>query len=133
MATTADLRSVAERRLGLSPSGEINWLTLIDNLKLLFEHLAVDCGQWIWDKSASKAARRSKPMLTTEKLEIGNFKVLWNGNDSGWRIVNGSVGLSGKDTRNHYGVTKGKEITWIGSIASCKAILTQRLKKNKDK
>ena len=45
-------------------------------------------------------------MLTTTKITTGEFTVQWNGQPSGYRIVNGSLGLSGRDTLNMYGVVR---------------------------
>ena len=68
-------------------------------------------------------------MMTTKKIGTGEFEVLWNGNDTGRRIINGSRGVSGRDSRNMYGITTpGKPVTWIGSLQSCKGILEQTFK-----
>ena len=66
-------------------------------------------------------------MLTTNKTSQGNFDVLWNGQPTGWIIVNGSLGVSGRDTRNMYGIAKGDLIKWVGPLASCKKLLTLKL------
>lgn len=68
--------------------------------------------------------------LTTDQIAIGTFRVLWNGAETGYEIVNGSLGLSGRDTRNVYGIVKpnGSHI-WVGSLASCKKLLAHSLAK----
>lgn len=68
-------------------------------------------------------------MLTTQKVATGEFKVIWNGADTGRRIVNGSAGLSGRDTQNVYGiVVPGNPPKWIGTLAACKKILAFTMK-----
>lgn len=63
-------------------------------------------------------------MLTTVKVATGEFEVFWNGKKTSYRIVNGSRGLSGKDTRNVYGICKtDASVKWIGPLASAKKIL----------
>jgi hypothetical protein len=63
-------------------------------------------------------------MLTTEKIGPGTFLVMWNGVATGWEIVNGSLGQSGRDTANVYGILKsGSSPRWIGSLAACKKAL----------
>jgi hypothetical protein len=68
-------------------------------------------------------------MLTTKKISVGEFEVYWNGDKTDWRIVNGSLGLSGRDTRNTYVITRGEKIIPIGPLRSCKQILSGILKK----
>lgn len=70
-------------------------------------------------------------MLTTDKGSTGHFAVLWNGAPTRYEIVNGSLGLSGRDSRNVYGIInyKSGETKWIGSLASCKKLVTYWLGK----
>ena len=71
-------------------------------------------------------------MLTTNRIAAGQFEVLWNGQKTDWHIVNGSLGLSGRDTQNVYGIAN--EVTgkrcWIGTLQACKKCLTLTLKKS---
>lgn len=67
-------------------------------------------------------------MLTTTKTDAGVFDVLWNGLPTPYRILNGSRGVSGRDSVNTYGISKGEAVTWVGSLHSCKGILTTKLK-----
>lgn len=70
-------------------------------------------------------------MMTTKKIGTGEFEVLWNGQPTRFSIVNGSRGLSGRDTFNMYGiVTAGKETPkWIGTLHNAKKIVADWLKK----
>lgn len=62
--------------------------------------------------------------LSTIRTAPGEFKVLWNGADTGYTIVNGSRGLSDRDTPNMYGFVKPDgSHKWIGTLQSCKKIL----------
>ena len=70
-------------------------------------------------------------MMTTKKLSTGEFDVLWNGVSSGYKIVNGCLGLSGRNTANMYGVKNpdtGK-VYWHGSLQLCKKLLAKGLAK----
>ena len=58
--------------------------------------------------------------MTARKVVTGEFDVLWNGEPTPYSIVNGSLGLSGRDTRNHYGIAGNGKVSWIGSLAKCK-------------
>ena len=52
---------------------------------------------------------------------LGEFSVTWRGEPTGYRIINGSLGLSGRNTQNMYGIVKPNgEHKWIGSLAGCK-------------
>lgn len=67
-------------------------------------------------------------MITTRKIDTGEFEVLWNGEVTEYRIINGSRGLSGRDTRNVYGIVHpGRAPLWIGSLPACKKLLTLTL------
>ena len=60
-------------------------------------------------------------MFSTKKISSGEFACCWNGKETGDRIVNGSRGLSGRDSQNMYGVIwNGGKIVWIGSLAAAK-------------
>lgn len=64
--------------------------------------------------------------LTTERTDDG-FAVLWNGQATGYSIINGSKGLSGRDTRNMYGIiSPSGQVTWIGSLQSAKQLLARK-------
>jgi hypothetical protein len=69
-------------------------------------------------------------MLTTRKLMTGEFAVDWNGIDTGYRILNGSRGLLGRDTPNMYGFVKPDGThKWIGTLAACKKLLAYSFQK----
>jgi hypothetical protein len=69
-------------------------------------------------------------MLTTTCVATGQFEVRWNDQPTGYSIINGSLGLSGRDTRNTYGIVKPDgSRKWIGSLASCKKLLTNTFTK----
>jgi hypothetical protein len=59
--------------------------------------------------------------FTTKRIADGEFECFWNGVSTGDLIINGSRGLSGRDTRNVYGIrwNSGK-LAWIGTLAACK-------------
>ena len=60
-------------------------------------------------------------MFTTKRIANGEFECFWNGVSTGDTIINGSRGVSGRDSNNMYGVVwKGGKIVWIGSLASAK-------------
>ena len=63
-------------------------------------------------------------MMTTTKIAPGYFDVLWNGEPTEFRIVNGSLGQSGKEP-NMYGIEDSIRgtIKWHGSIQRCKGML----------
>ena len=73
-------------------------------------------------------------MMTTSKLSTGQFSVSWNGNDTGYRIVNGSLGYSGQNTQNMYGIVNPQGgHKWIGSLVSCKKVLALTLKRQQER
>jgi len=68
--------------------------------------------------------------ITIERILPGHFRAKVNGEWTQYMIVNGSLGLTGKG-RNIYGIENlntGK-ITWIGSLAAAKKLVTHWLKK----
>jgi len=67
-------------------------------------------------------------MLTTVKTATGTFDVYWNGERTGYTIVNGSLGLSGRDSANMYGYARRENAPrWIGSLTDCKKMLATKL------
>jgi len=70
-------------------------------------------------------------MLTTNKIATGQFEVLWNGEKTDWTIFNGSMGLSGRNTQNVYGITNIKtgQRRFIGTLQACKKCLALAMKK----
>jgi hypothetical protein len=61
-------------------------------------------------------------MLTTVKTAPGEFNVCWNGQPTDYVIINGSHGFRGLDAPNTYGIMRGGNVRWIGSLASTKKI-----------
>lgn len=68
--------------------------------------------------------------ITFNRVATGQFEVLNDGQETGYRIINGSAGLSGRDTQNVYGVVRptGK-VVWIGSLQSAKKCILLTFKK----
>ena len=68
--------------------------------------------------------------MTTTKIASGYFDVLWNGQPTEYKIVNGSLGQSGKEP-NMYGISNAVtgKTTWQGSIQRCKSMINLTLKK----
>ena len=69
-------------------------------------------------------------MLTTVRVANGEFEVYWNGEKTSFLIFNGSMGLSGKDTTNVYGISNSStgKTRIIGTLVACKKILALTLK-----
>lgn len=64
------------------------------------------------------------------KVATGEFDVLKDTVNTGYRIVNGSLGLSGRDTPNFYGiVTPSGRRQWVGTLQACKKLVTVWLTK----
>lgn len=67
--------------------------------------------------------------VTFQKVATGQFDVYLDGVKTNRGIVNGSLGLSGLD-KNMYGIVRGDgSVKWIGTLQSCKKILTFTLTK----
>lgn len=63
--------------------------------------------------------------VTFQKTATGQFDVLLNGQKTEYGIINGSLGLSGKDTRNMYGITKATgSVRWVGTLQAAKKMVT---------
>jgi hypothetical protein len=78
----------------------------------------------------------SDERFVTKRLWIGHFEVYWNGQKVNMTIVNGSLGMSGHDTPNMYGVSWGANLDkhkWIGPLNSAKAFAYTLCLKNFDK
>ena len=60
--------------------------------------------------------------VTFSKVQTGIFDVLLNGNKTRFTIQNGCLGLSGRDTKNVYGIwNEAKQtVRWIGSLQNAK-------------
>lgn len=79
--------------------------------------------------------------LSTTRITNGYHRVFWNGQKTPYMIINGSLGLSGRNTQNHYGFYRepdaqgngGTPTKWVGSLASCKKILAYTFTKNPDR
>lgn len=68
-------------------------------------------------------------MMTTKRIANGQFEVLWNGEPTKYSIINGSLGLSGRNTQNHYGITSGTGLTWVGTLQAAKKLVRFWLEK----
>jgi hypothetical protein len=71
--------------------------------------------------------------VTFERVALGEFKVLLNGQPTRYTIHNGSLGLSGRDTANVYLIHNHEtgKIVPIGSLQSCKKAVTYSLTRSK--
>lgn len=62
--------------------------------------------------------------VTFKRICNGNLEALLNGEKTGYGIVNGSLGMSGRGF-NHYGITRPDGTTrWIGTLQACKKAIT---------
>ncbi len=69
-------------------------------------------------------------LITTLRLATGQFEVHADGNPTGYAIINGSLGSSGRNTINMYGIVNPQgTVAWVGSLASCKRLVARRLSK----
>ena len=68
--------------------------------------------------------------VTFKKITTGEFEVLLNGQPTERTIVNGSRGLSGRNTQNVYGICKEGSTRWIGTLQACKKIMVFTLTKD---
>jgi hypothetical protein len=68
--------------------------------------------------------------ITTKRVGNGHFEVLRNGVKTGYLIINGSLGTSGRG-QNMYGfIAPGKTgAEWKGSLAACKRAVAYILKR----
>lgn len=70
-------------------------------------------------------------MITITRESNGYFKALKDGIDTGYRIINGDLGMSGQG-RNMYGIYRTDpnvhKTHWIGSLAKTKKTLKLWLK-----
>ena len=65
-------------------------------------------------------------MFKTVRVSNGQFDTYWNDVKMPYTIVNGSLGLSGRDTANMYGISHGGKVNWIGSLVSCRKLLGRK-------
>lgn len=64
--------------------------------------------------------------VTFKRIGTGEFESYLDGALTPWKIYNGSLGLSGRETRNIYGVSKdgGNTVKWLGPLTTAKAMVT---------
>ena len=62
--------------------------------------------------------------VTFEKVSTGVFDVYANGVKTKYEIINGSAGLSGRDTMNMYGISGGSQVRWVGTLQAAKKLVT---------
>lgn len=56
-----------------------------------------------------------------KKIQTGIFDAYVDGVKTPYGIVNGCLGMTGRDTINTYGVTKnGVLVRWLGPLNTCK-------------
>ena len=61
-------------------------------------------------------------MFERRKISTGWFQATWNGEPTGFQILNGSLGTTGRNSPNMYGFsTPAGKIVWVGSLASATA------------
>lgn len=76
--------------------------------------------------NTTEKTENAQKVVTFVKIQTGIFDVYVDGvKKDKWQIINGSLGLAGRDTRNVYGITRnaGKEdekVFWLGSLQTCK-------------
>jgi hypothetical protein len=69
-------------------------------------------------------------VVTFKKVTTGNFDVLVNGVPCEHTIINGSLGVSGRNTENMYGITgTAKGTRWIGTLQACKKLMIHKFTK----
>lgn len=70
--------------------------------------------------------------VTFVKVQTGIFNAFLNGQPTEYQIVNGCLGMSGRDTVNTYGVyNKAKDtVRWFGPLRTCKAAIAFTLTKD---
>ena len=67
--------------------------------------------------------------LTTTRTAPGEFSVYWQGAETKYQIINGSLGLSGRDTPNVYGIVNPVgTVKWVGTLSACKKTLALTLR-----
>ena len=72
----------------------------------------------------------AKLNVTFKRVANGEFHSFVDGVKTPWVIINGSLGMSGRDTRNIYGITKdGMSAKWLGPLRTCKMAVTFTLQK----
>ena len=70
--------------------------------------------------------------ITFKRVCTGQFDSYLDGVKTAYGIVNGSLGMSGRDTVNTYGVTKnGELVRWLGPLRTCKAMIEAICKKQR--
>ena len=68
--------------------------------------------------------------VTFKRIGTGEFESYLNGEKTEFGIVNGCLGMSGRDTRNIYGVTRnGELVKWLGPLRTCKSMIEFTLRK----
>ena len=72
-----------------------------------------------------------KNQVTFAKVQTGIFDVLLNGEKTEYQIINGSLGMTGRDTVNMYGITNStnQSVRWFGPLVTCKKAITHTLNK----
>ena len=67
-------------------------------------------------------------VVTFKRISNGEFESYADGSKTPYRIVNGSLGLSGNG-RNMYGIVKGDSVKWLGPLRTCKKAVEYSLQK----
>ena len=65
-------------------------------------------------------------VVKTVRVSNGHFDTYWNGVKMPYTIINGSLGLSGRDTTNTYGIANAGKVNWVGPLVSCKKLLERK-------
>jgi hypothetical protein len=70
-------------------------------------------------------------MMTAKKISTGEFEVLWNGASTEFYIFNGSLGMSGRNTANVYGIknTETGKLIWSTTLQMAKKTVARWLEK----
>lgn len=73
----------------------------------------------------------TQTQIEIKKVQTGIFESFLNGKKTEYEIINGSLGMSGRDTHNMYGVRNLAKDTvrWFGPLVTCKKAVIHTLEK----
>jgi len=71
--------------------------------------------------------------VTFKRVANGEFECYADGVLTRYKIINGSIGLSGRNTPNIYGVTANMmDARWLGPLRTAKMFVTAKLQPKKE-
>lgn len=75
-----------------------------------------------------KWAPTSTDRVTFKRIQTGIFECYLDGQKTEYEIINGSAGLSGRDTNNTYCISRnGALVKVLGPLRTCKMFMTAKL------